>query len=197
MTAAPERRHAGSFSARLAPALPYLLVGTAAAYLFYAATQMEFHRRAGSLGPDFWPKLILGLIIATCAYEVVKRVVFNRQRDAAGVLLDLVGTGEPDAEVVPEQPPARPLLLVSGIVLTAVYVWSLQKLGFALATAPYVAAFVVLGGYRRWLVTALVSVVGTLAMMFFFMKVVYVSLPIGIEPFAQVTLFLMRVMGIR
>jgi hypothetical protein len=29
------------------------------------------------------------------------------------------------------------------------------------------------------------------------MKVVYVSLPIGTEPFAQVTLTLMRLMGIR
>jgi hypothetical protein len=33
--------------------------------------------------------------------------------------------------------------------------------------------------------------------MFFFMKLVYVSLPLGQEPFAQVTFFLMRVMGIR
>jgi putative tricarboxylic transport membrane protein len=72
-----------------------------------------------------------------------------------------------------------------------------QPLGFVLATAPYLAAFIALGGYRRWGVNAAVSLIGTLAMMFFFMKVVYVSLPIGGEPFAQVTLALMRLMGIR
>ena len=30
-----------------------------------------------------------------------------------------------------------------------------------------------------------------------FMKVVYVSLPLGVEPFSQVTFLLMRLMGIR
>jgi putative tricarboxylic transport membrane protein len=34
-------------------------------------------------------------------------------------------------------------------------------------------------------------------MMFFFMRVVYVSLPIGQEPFSAVTIFLMQLMGIR
>jgi putative tricarboxylic transport membrane protein len=33
--------------------------------------------------------------------------------------------------------------------------------------------------------------------MFMFMKVVYVSLPLGIEPFAQVSFALMRLMGIK
>jgi hypothetical protein len=46
-------------------------------------------------------------------------------------------------------------------------------------------------------VNAAVSLLGTLAMMFFFMKVVYVSLPLGRAPFMQVTLFLMQAMGIR
>jgi putative tricarboxylic transport membrane protein len=73
----------------------------------------------------------------------------------------------------------------------------IQRLGFFVATVLYLALFVVLGGYRRWSVVAAVSVVGTLLLLFFFMKVVYVSLPIGQEPYSAVTLFLMRVMGIR
>jgi putative tricarboxylic transport membrane protein len=59
------------------------------------------------------------------------------------------------------------------------------------------AAFLALGGYRRWGVNAAVSLIGTFAIMFFFMRLVYVSLPIGEEPFAQVTLLLMKVMGVR
>jgi putative tricarboxylic transport membrane protein len=62
---------------------------------------------------------------------------------------------------------------------------------------PYVAAFIALGGYRRWGVVAAVSVIGTVLLLFFFMKVVYVSLPLGQEPFLQVTLLLMKIMGIR
>jgi putative tricarboxylic transport membrane protein len=62
---------------------------------------------------------------------------------------------------------------------------------------PYIAAFVALGGYRRWGIIAAVSVIGTFVMLFFFMKVVYVSLPLGVGPFQQVTLFLMQLLGIR
>jgi putative tricarboxylic transport membrane protein len=39
--------------------------------------------------------------------------------------------------------------------------------------------------------------VGALAFMFVFMKVVYLSLPIGRPPFAEVSLALMQLMGIR
>ena len=70
-------------------------------------------------------------------------------------------------------------------------------LGFFSATVPYLAAFMALGGYRRWGVIAAVTVVGTLLLLFVFMKLVYVSLPIGRGPFAQVTLLLMQLMGIR
>jgi putative tricarboxylic transport membrane protein len=179
--------------------LPYALVGSLAAWLFYAATQIDYHRRAGTLGPDVWPKLVLGVMLAICVYEIA-RVLFSPQwrGGATGMLQEMVERTEqahPDAA----EPPAPKSLgmLLGGIALTAVYVWLIQRLGFVLATAPYVFAFIAIGGYRRWMVNAAVSVLGTLVMMFFFMKVVYVSLPIGAEPFAQVTLALMRLMGIR
>jgi len=54
-----------------------------------------------------------------------------------------------------------------------------------------------IGGFRRPVAVAVASVVGSLAFMFVFMKVVYVSLPLGHEPFSQVTFLLMRLMGIR
>lgn len=179
--------------------LSYAIVGGIAAYLFYAATQIEFHRRAGTLGPDVWPKLVLGLMLAVCVYEIVRVLVSPQWRGGAtGVLQEMVErTGQAHTDAAePAAPKSLPLLL-GGIALTAVYVWLIQRLGFVLATAPYVFAFIALGGYRRWLVNAATSVVGTLVMMFFFMKVVYVSLPIGAEPFAQVTIALMRLMGIR
>ena len=177
--------------------LPYAIVGSAAAYLFYVATQIDFHRRAGTLGPDAWPKLVLGLLVAVCAYEILRRLLAPARGDAGarGVLQEMVERSGADA-AEPEAP-KRPLILLSGVVLTAVYVWSLPRLGFVLATAPYLVAFIAIGGYRRWPVNLLVSVAGTLAMMFFFMKVVYVSLPLGQEPLAQVMIGLMRLMGIR
>jgi putative tricarboxylic transport membrane protein len=183
--------------AALARILPYVVVGTLAAWLFFEATRIDFHRRAGTLGPDIWPKLVLGLMLAVCVYEIVRLLVSPQYRGgAAGVLQELVAQSgaEADADAAGARSPA---LLLAGIVLTAFYVWIIQRLGFVLATAPYLVAFIALGGYRRWGVNAAVSALGTLAMMFFFMKVVYISLPLGHEPFAQVMIGLMRLMGIR
>lgn len=177
-------------SARLARLAPYLVVGLGAAWLYYIAAHMQYERRAGTLGPDFWPKLVLGLTIAVCVIEAA-RIALER---AGGKIIEKPrSTGDDEAET----PPQRPVLVVSGMALTALYAWLLHVMGFFSATVPYVAAFVVLGGYRRWGVVAAVSIVGALVMMFFFMKVVYVSLPLGDGPFQAITLLLMRVMGIR
>jgi putative tricarboxylic transport membrane protein len=174
--------------------IPYALVGTASGYLYYVATNFEFHRRAGTLGPDFWPEAILILMIATCIFEIV-RIALSPRSDApiASVLEDMVEESA-EAESGAE---SHPVLLLLGMAATLGYVAVVQVLGFFLSTVIYLAAFLVIGRYRRWGVIAGVSVTGALVLMFIFMKLVYVSLPIGQGPFAEVTLFLMNVMGIR
>ena len=84
-----------------------------------------------------------------------------------------------------------------GIGITAAYVFAFPWIGYPLATFVYVAAFVYLGNYRRPLRAACVGIVASLGFMFLFMRIVYVSLPIGVEPFAQVSTLLMRAMGIK
>lgn len=184
---------------RLARAAPYLTVGAVAGYLYYVALNIQYSARAGTLGPDFWPKLILILVLAACAYEVVRILVLRSRTEISGVLEKLVDESAPEHESVSPEPtaPSRPWILLGGIALTAAYVVLVQKLGFFTATVPYLAAFIALGGYRRWGVIALTSVIGTLLMFFFFMKVVYISLPIGEPPFQSVTYFLMQLFGIR
>jgi putative tricarboxylic transport membrane protein len=188
--------------ARFIRALPYVVAGVAAGYLYYVASNFQFHVRPGTLGPDFWPQAILALMIVTCLYKIVSGLVArNDAKEVGGVLEEIVEesagkhtAGSPLGTPIVE---SHPYLLIAGMALTACYVIFIQRLGFFIATVLYLALFIVLGGYRRWGVVAAVSVVGTLLLLFFFMKVVYVSLPIGQEPFSAVTLFLMRIMGIR
>ena len=61
----------------------------------------------------------------------------------------------------------------------------------------FVAAFVYTGNFRRPFIAACVGVAASTGFMFLFMRVVYVSLPIGIEPFASVSTTLMRLMGVK
>ena len=187
-------------TARIKRVIPYVAVGAGAGYLYYVAANIQYHARAGVLGPEFWPKLILLLVIATCIYEVAKIQLFTgRRADVGGALGEFVAGSSvrSDAGSVADTAEFHPYSLLAGMALTALYVYVIQTLGFFLATVPYLAIFMVLGRYRRWGVIAVVSLVGTLVMMFFFMRVVYVSLPIGQEPFSAVTIFLMQVMGIR
>ena len=188
--------------ARFIRALPYVVAGVAAGYLYYVASNFQFHERPGTLGPDFWPEAILALMIVTCLYKIVSVLVArNDAAEIGGVLEEIIeeSVGEHSAGSPPGTPlvESHPYLLIAGMALTAGYVIFIQRLGFFIATVLYLALFIVLGGYRRWGVVAAVSVGGTLLLLFFFMKVVYVSLPIGQVPFSAVTLFLMQVMGIR
>lgn len=188
--------------ARLRRLAPYALAGTAGLLLFYVATQIDFHRRTGILGPDAWPKLVLGLLILVCACEIT-RIVFakNPDQDIGGVLEIIAhGAGATPEETLPAaEPPAasHPWRLLAGMAATLGYVALVGITGFFLTTSAYLAAFLVIGGYRNKKITAVLSIGGALLLMFIFMKLVYVSLPIGGGPFAEVTILLMQLMGIR
>ena len=182
-------------AARIAP---YVLVLGIAALLYRSASGIDFFAPAGRIGPDFWPKMVLLLMIATCVYEIVKIGVFSRDDSVSGVLQTL-SASPPTAESLPAADEGRsyPVLLALGIGITVLYAAVVPVTGFFLTTALYLVAFIALGRYRRMWLALGVSLAGTLLMVYFFMKVAYISLPIGTAPFSAVSLLLMQVMGIR
>lgn len=178
---------------------PYVLVGCAGLYLFHVATQFEFHRRAETLGPDFWPKLILALLLIVCAGEIL-RIIFAKNPDAeiGSVLEDITREADADSDAEPAEPAAsHPWRLLAGMAVTLAYVAFVGSTGFVLTTAAYLAAFLLIGGYRKTKVIVMMSIGGPLLLMFVFMKLVYISLPLGSGPFAQFSILLMGIMGIR
>ncbi len=183
-------------AARIAP---YGIVLAIAGYLYYSASQIEYFAPGGRIGPDFWPKMVLILMIATCVYEIVKIGLFSRDETVSGVLQTL--SASPPAH---ESDPADatggrtyPLLLILGIAATVLYAAVVPVAGFFLTTLVYLVAFMYVGRYRRMGIAFGVSLVGTLLMLYFFMKVAYISLPIGTAPFSAVSLYLMQIMGVR
>ena len=63
-------------------------------------------------------------------------------------------------------------------------------------TALFLALFSWVGGYRRPVTVAVVSVIGALALLVIFMRVAYVSLPLGVGPFKALSLVLLRLIGV-
>jgi putative tricarboxylic transport membrane protein len=53
-------------------ALPYFVGLAVAAALFFYAGQIQYTPRPGLLGPDFWPKVAIGLMAAACLFEIAR-----------------------------------------------------------------------------------------------------------------------------
>lgn len=178
---------------------PYVIVLVITICLYFFARQIDFAAPSDRIGPDFWPKAILLLAMTTCAYEILKNLFFTKTgQELAGVLESIIEEAPVEtAAAPPQEEKTYPHLLLLGMAMTVAYVALIETLGFFLCTFLYLAGFMLVGRYRRIGVVAVTSLAGSLVFMFVFMKIVYVSLPLGQEPFAQVSFLLMRVMGIR
>jgi putative tricarboxylic transport membrane protein len=176
--------------------LPYVVVLAIVIYLYYVAGRMEFAAPGGRIGPDFWPKTILLMAMVTCVYEIVKSLFFAKADHEIGGVLQSIVADAPDASAdEPQQ--TYPWRLLIGMVLTLAYAFLIEPLGFFVCTMLYLAAFMYVGRYCRHGVIIASSVIGSLVFMFVFMKIVYVSLPLGQGPFGELSILLMRLMGIK
>jgi putative tricarboxylic transport membrane protein len=136
--------------------------------------------REGQLGPGFWPRMVLGGLAAVCLVRVIT-----------------AWRGRPADRVVDQgdSPMARGrLALAIGLIL--LYVTAVPVVGFPLATAGFIAAFMVLVGARGPIGVAVAAAGGTVALLYLFVKVVYLPLPKGAGPLEAVTLSLYRLLGI-
>jgi putative tricarboxylic transport membrane protein len=192
-------RPGGTAVARLKRAIPYAVLLCGGAYLYVAAGQFAREARPGELGPDFWPRAILVLLMLVCAGAALRRLLFAHEADGEEPLHDVASGIAPAAtrDAPEETPPAHPYLLLSGIVLSGAYVAAQEWVGFFVATALYLGLFMVLGRYRRAGVIVSTSVLGSLAFVFVFMKIVYVSLPLGVGPFQMLSVALLGALGVR
>jgi putative tricarboxylic transport membrane protein len=170
--------------------IPYVIILLVSLYFYHLAGQFRFSARPGNLGPDFWPKLLLGLTMAACLYEIIKTAFFLRSVPAKEAAEDQPGKAAAKKKTYPG-------LLVVGIAMTVAYAYFVTTLGFIICTFLYFVLFMIVGRYRKiWAILAN-SVIGTLVLVVIFMKIVYVSLPLGHEPFASVTLFVLKLLGIK
>lgn len=176
---------------------PYVVILLLCAYLLYHAFGIV-HGVEGQLGADFWPKTVLLLAILTCGWEIVAGLrngaAADRQHASgapgrAGLVLP------PDAEDHSDE--VASWIPWVGIALASAYVFLFSEVGYFLATLLFVTAFIYFGNYRRPGVAASVGVVASLAFMFVFMKIVYVSLPMGAGPFGWLSGRVMTAMGIK
>jgi putative tricarboxylic transport membrane protein len=178
---------------RLQTLLPYLAMLAAAGFFYWAATRIQADT-GGRIGPAAWPKAIIAMLALLCVYEVVKRLIAPSGRSATGVVSTSGPQGaQPEAAGEEETHPAK---LAGGIGLVAAYVLAAPWLGFFVSTAIFVTVFPWIGGMRRPVLLAVLGLGGSLALIIVFMRVAYISLPLGEGPFRALSIGLLRLLGV-
>lgn len=165
----------------LRPPLAPLLGLVVSVVLLVLAGDLDRFGRQGQLGPGFWPKVVLiGLSLACLA----KLVGDWRARGREG-----------SVAAVPAPPVARGTLALA-ILLIVLYALVTPLLGFPLTTAAFIALFMALAGTRSVPTIAASAVIGTVGLLYLFVKAVYLPLPKGDGPFEALTVGLYRALGI-
>lgn len=181
---------------RLAAVVPHTLMLAVSGLLYFAAMRIESGALSGRIGPDGWPKFVIGVMAALCVYEIAKRLLVGTSFTATGLTQGL--NRPPDdanRELAGREPKRHNGKLAAGIGLVAAFVLGVAYVGFFVGTALFLALFSWIGGYRRPVPVMSAAIVGALALLVIFMRVAYVSLPLGVGPFKALSLALLRLIG--
>jgi putative tricarboxylic transport membrane protein len=165
-----------------------IIVGNAvivAFFLFMLFDSLKLHeiRRFGEMGSGFWPILILSTATVLSALLLLSSILkFKKGK----------GKEEPEEALSPEELASRKKqrnIVVLCAVVTLVYIFAMQGIGFACATFLYVLAFIfVLGERRKW-VLMISPVVVTAFILVVFSRFIAIPFPRGIGFFADLSRF--------
>lgn len=180
--------------ARLKRAAPYAIILAVGAYLYDVAVHFDYQQVPDRIGPDAWPRIILVLLMAICAGQVAKLVFWRKGGKVEEVHGGAQEQGDESGLHLSAQ--EKPRLAWAGIALTFIYLYAFEWIGFFGASVVYLLLLMFVGGYRRVLPGLVISVAASLGFVFVFMKIVYVSLPLGRGPFLELSVGVMKLLGI-
>jgi putative tricarboxylic transport membrane protein len=161
--------------------LPEVVLLATAVYLFVVALGFRQVGPSDQIGPGFWPQVLcVGIGIGALIRLVQK--LRSRERRAVG-------------DAASETDEVRMPRVALGIALVIGYVVGMLFLGYILATALFLIAFIYLGGQRKWYVVPL-GIASSLLFAYVFLKVVYIALPSGVGVFDQLTVLLYELLGV-
>lgn len=160
-----------------------LLIFLFALFFYFLADKIEQVPIPGQLGPAFWPKMILILLMVSCGIKA---------REI------LAARGKEEVEITGEEPPkeVNTLKLGAMIAMIIAVVLSMEAIGFLLANFLFLLLFMHIAGLRKIFSLVLTSVLGTVLLLYIFVKVVYLPLPKGQWFFTDFTIFLYRLLYI-
>ncbi len=160
-----------------------LLIFLLAVYFYFLAGQIDAPPGPEQLGAAFWPKMMLVFLMVGCGIKVGEILIAHRK--AKG-----------------EAAPAGPLpevntpKLAAMIAMVIAGVFFMDIIGFPLSNFIFLLLFMRIAGLRKKLPLLLTSALGTVFLLYLFVKIVYLPLPKGQWFFDDMTIFLYRILYI-
>jgi hypothetical protein len=171
-----KNRVGGYFTHFKGPLLLFLF----ALYFYFLAGKFDEVPIPGQLGPAFWPKAILILLMASCGIKALE-IFLALKKEAEP------GKGAPS-------PAVNYPKLFTMIALIIAVVAAMDAMGFLLANFLFLILFMRVAGLKKKLPLLLTSALGTIFLLYLFVKVVYLPLPKGNWFFDDLTIFLYRIL---
>jgi hypothetical protein len=158
-----------------------LIIFALAGAAYFLTGEIESFNIPGQLGPAFWPKMAIFFLMVSCVVKFIE--VYKAWRK-----------GQPTLTVCPGKVSGGRLLAM--ILALFVAVLLMEIIGFALANFLFIGVFLWLAGLRKPWRLILVSGLGTVGLLYLFVKVVYLPLPKGTWFFDDLTILLYRALFI-
>jgi len=150
-----------------------LFILTASCYLYFEAMALREFRAYKEVGPDFWPKIVLIILIALSTALTISNIIkWKKSR------------GE-----VSEREEGWKRVLIA-IFLAVAYVYFLKPLGFIVSTPLFILGMMLLIMPKRKKVIPF-TILGIMGMIYIiFAKLLYVPLPKGFGIFHDLSILL-------
>ncbi|HSR09983.1 MAG TPA: tripartite tricarboxylate transporter TctB family protein [Thermodesulfobacteriota bacterium] len=157
-----------------------VLIAVVAVIFYVLAGRIDEPPGPEHLGAAFWPKMMLIFLLVSCG---IKGAEILRARGKAGE----------EEEILP--PVNAPKLAVM-IAMVVAAVFFMEILGFPLTNFLFLLLFMRIAGLKKKSSLIMVSVLGTVFLIYLFVKVVYLPLPKGQWFFDDFTITLYRILHI-
>lgn len=186
--------------AGLISALFFLLVPWVLSRFIVQNPEMAENMARGIASPLTWPRIML-IGTALFAFGWLVQGIINLVRSTRhkpishpGVADEAIEFGDVGFEHHAIPLPSLPIVL--GIALALAYVFVIPWLGFPLATMLFMVLWFAVGGFRNPVKVGLVTVIGTVVILYVFVKLALMPLERGVGVFDTFTVGLFRLLGI-
>lgn len=158
--------------------------------------KMVMSMARGLATPLTWPKLMLaGVGLCALGWAVEEGwKAFHALPPPPDAMTEALEFGDVGFEDEKETPPLLPIVL--GLALALVYAFAIPLVGFTTATVLFLMLWFVLGGIRKPVSVVAVTLIGTMIILYVFVKLALMPLDKGVGIFGEFTVALFKLLGI-